>query len=63
MSPSMPARLIRDVSGAANPRLVALIGAVTLPIAGGYALGYDVGGEALYTFNAAISGVMRLIGV
>ena len=63
MSTSTLSRLAHDTHGAANPKLVALIAVVTLPIAGGYALGYDVGGEALYAFHAAISGVMRMIGV
>ena len=55
--------LAGDISGAANPKLVLVIAALTLPVAGGYALGYDVAGEAISTFNGAISGVMRMIGV
>lgn len=55
--------LARDIRGAANPKLVLLMAALTFPVAGGYALGYDVIGDALSAFNGAVSGVMRMIGV
>ena len=54
---------LADDGGQANPKWVMLAALVTLPVAGGYAMGYDVGGEALFAFNNAIAGIMRMIGV